>query len=302
MRRRSLAARALMLVLPLLFACSTDQRAQRLATQHANHASHAINSPLPAINNGDKASPTQDGAPLVPTPPVYSFEVRRSFPHDHAAFTQGLVLYDGALFESTGLYGSSSLRKVDLKTGRVLKKIDVPAEYFAEGMTIFRGKIFQLTWKAHKGFTYDPESFQKSGEFAYEGEGWGLTHDDQFLIMSDGTNQLRFLDPSDFKVARTINVLDDGRPLMELNELEYVKGEIYANVWQTDRIARINPQTGEIKGWINLAGLLKIKDQNDPVDVLNGIAYDQERDRLYVTGKLWPTLFEIKLKTKGSPR
>jgi glutamine cyclotransferase len=265
MRRGSLAACMLGLVLLLLLACSSS------APQAGQHAG---------------------------PPPVYTYEVRDSYPHDPAAFTQGLVIQDGALFESTGLHNSSSLRKVDLRTGRVLKRVDVPSEYFAEGMTIFRGKIFQLTWQTHKGFVYDPDSFEKTGEFAYEGEGWGLTHDEQFLIMSDGTNSLRFLDPSSFQVVRTIKVFDGARPLTQLNELEYIKGEIYANIWQTDRIARIAPASGEVLGWIDLTGLLKIKNDSEPVNVLNGIAYDEAQDRLFVTGKLWPKLFEIKLKRK----
>lgn len=235
---------------------------------------------------------------------LYGYEVRESYPHDRAAFTQGLVMDDdGTLFESTGRYGSSSLRKVDLRTGRVLKQFSLPADYFAEGLTLFRGKLFQLTWKEHKGFVYDPVTFEKRGEFAYEGEGWGLTHDEQFLIMSDGTSQLRFLDPSDFHVARTVGVTENGRPQLELNELEYVDDQIYANIWQTDRIARIDPQTGHIEGWINLTGLLDARElSSEPVDVLNGIAYDRQRHHLYVTGKLWPRLFDIKLKAAGKRR
>ena len=228
--------------------------------------------------------------------PIYTFKVINSWPHDPAAFTQGLVFYGGDLFESTGLHGRSSLRKVDLRTGAVLKKVDVPGEYFAEGMTIFQGKIFQLTWKSHKCFVYDPESFKLEGELAYEGEGWGLTHDDQYLIMSDGTNRIRFVEQAGFKVTRTISVFDDGHPLADLNELEYVKGEIYANVWQSDRIVRIDPRSGDILGWIDLTGLLSTENYGRPVDVLNGIAYDAERERLFVTGKLWPRLYEIRLK------
>jgi glutaminyl-peptide cyclotransferase len=296
MRRRSLAAGVLILVLSLLLSCSpVPQQAQRAEPQPAvNKAPHSV------VSSGEKALKEEARVPpATPPPPVYSFEIRNSYPHDHAAFTQGLVIQDGVLFESTGLHGSSSLRKVDLQTGRVLKKIDVPAEYFAEGMTIFRGKIFQLTWQSHKGFTYNPESFAKTGEFAYEGEGWGLTHDEHSLIMSDGTNRIRFLDPSSFKVVRTIKVFDGTLPLTQLNELEYIRGEIYANIWQTDRVVRIAPGTGEVIGWIDLTGLLKIKDDPaEPVNVLNGIAYDERKDRLYVTGKLWPKLFEIKLKPK----
>lgn len=228
--------------------------------------------------------------------PVYTYEVINTFPHDPDAFTQGLIYYDGALYESTGRYGKSSLRQVDLKTGEVLKKISVPDQFFAEGMTIFGGKIFQLTWVHKRGFVYDLKSFDKLSEFTYDGEGWGLTTDGHVLILSDGTNRIRFLDPQTFKVTKTISVFDAGVPLKELNELEFIKGEIYANIWQTDRIVRINPATGNITGWIDLTGLLKPENDNQHPDVLNGIAYDEAHDRLFVTGKLWPKLFEIRLK------
>lgn len=230
--------------------------------------------------------------------PLYSFKVVNTWAHDSEAYTQGLIYTDGVLYESTGRYGLSSLRKVELTTGKVLKKVDVDSHYFAEGMTLFQGKIFQLTWKAQKGFIYDTD-FNRTGEFTYEGEGWGLTHDAESLIMSDGTSQIRFLDPHTFKVQRTISVLDNGKPLLELNELEYIHGEIFANIWQTDRIVRIDPHDGKILGWVDMTGLLKLKDNYDkPVDVLNGIAYDEAGDRLFVTGKLWPKLFEIRLKKK----
>jgi glutaminyl-peptide cyclotransferase len=227
--------------------------------------------------------------------PVYTYQVTHVYPHDPTAFTQGLIFKDGLLWESTGLNGRSTLRKVELETGRVLKKLDVPQQYFAEGLTVFRGRVYQLTWQAQKGFIYDPETFRPLGEFAYTGEGWGLTHDEQSLIMSDGTNRIRFLDPVTFAVKRTISVVDEGQPLNELNELEYVKGEIYANIWQTDRIVRVEPQTGKILGWIDLTGLLPAADRTATTDVLNGIAYDEASGRLFVTGKLWPKLFEIKL-------
>jgi glutamine cyclotransferase len=230
---------------------------------------------------------------------ISGFEVVNTFPHDASAFTQGLVFQDGAFIESTGLEGHSTLRRVDLKTGQVLKKVDVPSFYFAEGMTLFGGKIYQLTWKGERGFVYDPQSFQKTGEFRYDGEGWGLTHDAESLILSDGTNQIRFLDPNTSQVKRTISVFDHGQPLEEINELEYVKGEIYANVWHVDRIARIDPQTGGIKGWIDMGGLIQpVEVKYNSEAVLNGIAYDEQGDRLFVTGKLWPKLFEIKLKQK----
>jgi len=230
--------------------------------------------------------------------PVYGYEVVNTFPHDPMAFTQGIIFHDGALIESTGLEGRSTLRRVELQTGKVLQKVDVPPFFFAEGMTLFNGKIYQLTWKGEKGFIYDPQTFQKIGEFTYTGEGWGLTHDADSLILSDGSNQIRFIDPNTYKVKRTISVLDRGRPLEEINELEYVKGEIFANIWHDERIVRIDPQTGRINGWVDMTGLLKPGEAKDEEAVLNGIAYDEQGDRLFVTGKLWPKLFEIKLKQK----
>lgn len=230
--------------------------------------------------------------------PQKDYEVVNTYPHDPTAFTQGLIFQDGALIESTGLEKHSTLRRVELQTGKVLQKVDVPPYFFAEGMTLFGGKIYQLTWKGEKGFIYDPQTFEKTGEFTYTGEGWGLTHDADSLILSDGSNQIRFLDPATYKVKRTISVLDGDKPLEEINELEYVKGEILANVWHDNRIVRIDPQTGHINGWVDLSGLLKPGEVTDEEAVLNGIAYDERGDRLFVTGKLWPKLFEIKLKKK----
>jgi glutamine cyclotransferase len=225
----------------------------------------------------------------------YSFEVVRSFPHDPQAFTQGLVFENGALYESTGLNGRSSLRKVDLASGKVLMKAEVGQQYFAEGMTIFREKVFQLTWKAGKGFIYDPATFEKTGEFAYTGEGWGLTHDDHSLIMSDGSSTLRFVNPDNFTVEQTIKVTANGQPVERLNELEYVDGEIFANIWETDKIVRIDPHSGKVVGSIDLTGLLPASDRTPETDVLNGIAYDAATGRLFLTGKLWPKVFEVKL-------
>lgn len=230
--------------------------------------------------------------------PVYGYEVVNTYPHDPDAFTQGLIFQDGALVESTGLEKHSTLRRVELQTGKVLQKVDVPPLYFAEGMTLFGGKIYQLTWKAEKGFVYDPQTFQKTGEFTYTGEGWGLTHDADSLILSDGTDQIRFIDPNTNAVKRTISVRDGDRRVSQLNELEYVRGEIYANLWHFNRVARIDPKDGRVTGWIDLSGLLKPGDTTDEEAVLNGIAYDEQGDRLFVTGKLWPKLFEIKLKQK----
>jgi glutamine cyclotransferase len=260
-------------------------------------------SPTPASverESGNRAHQQQGATAETPREiPTYTYEVVNAWPHDSAAFTQGLIFHDGAFFESTGQHGASSLRKVDPPTGKILKKVNVPGQYFAEGITLLRGKIFQLTWTTRKGFIYDPESFQLRGEFAYDGEGWGLTHDGEHLVLSDGTNQIRFLDPSTFEIKRSISVDDRGLPLRDLNELEYVKGEIYANVWHKDLIVRIDPRSGRILGWIDLAGLLPPEARSNPEAVLNGIAYDEANDRLFVTGKLWPKIFEVRLKKKG---
>lgn len=242
---------------------------------------------------------TACGKPSSPMKaPIYTFEVVNAWPHDRAAFTQGLEFYQGGLYESTGQYGASSVRQVELQTGRVLRQFDVPRQYFAEGLTIFQGKLFQLTWQSHKGFIYDPHNFGPLGEFHIEGEGWGLTHDDRSLIMSDGTNQIRFLDPVNYTTVKSIKVFDGDQPLMQLNELEYIKGEIYANIWKTDWIVRLDPETGKILGWIDLKNLLPESERSTVVDVLNGIAYDEAHDRLFVTGKLWPKIFEIRLKKR----
>lgn len=259
----------------------------------------ACQQPDAALNqsSGNANVTTNDGTPQ--TIPTYGFEVVNSWSHDRKSFTQGLIYHDGALYESAGQYGESTLRKVELQTGRVIQKSDVPAQYFAEGMTLFGGKIYQLTWQNQVGFIYDPATFERTGSFRYDGQGWGLTHDGESLILSDGTNQIRFLDPNNFSVRRTIKIYDRGRPLRDLNELEFVKGEIYANVWHTERIARIDPQTGQLTGWIDLTGLLPLAERGGDTDaVLNGIAYDAGGDRLFVTGKLWPKLFEIRLKKK----
>ncbi len=256
----------------------------------------ACNSGYAVTSKAETQEPNQMTAPArVPT---YTYEVINVYPHDSEAFTQGLVFHQGALYESTGLNRSSSLRLVELETGKVLKKVDVAAQFFAEGLALFNGRLYQLTWLDHQGFVYDLDSFNRVGDFSYSGEGWGLTRDAQSLIMSDGTSRIRFLNPDTFEVQRVIIVQDNGRDITQLNELEYVKGEIYANIWQTDRIARINPQTGRVVAWINLSGLLSAEDRSRPVDVLNGIAYDEASDRLFVTGKLWPKLFEIKLKLR----
>ena len=229
------------------------------------------------------------------TVPVYAYKIINTYPHDRNAFTQGLVFADGFLYEGTGLRGRSSLRKVKLETGEVLQQRTLGYEFFGEGVTIYGNKIIQLTLQTKVGFVYDKESFELLKEFNYSSEGWGITHDGKRLIMSDGTSTLHFLNPETFEKIGRIKVKDSDGPVAGLNELEYVQGQIYANVWKTNRIAQINLQTGKVVGWIELAGLLGPKDRGQLVDVLNGIAYDAENDRLFVTGKFWPKPFEIEL-------
>ena len=225
-----------------------------------------------------------------------TYRLIHTYPHDPQAFTQGLVFVDGHLYESTGLPGRSSVRMVDLATGKVLQKYDLPAQYFGEGLTDWDSRLIQLTWQAHEGFVYDRFSFSQLRSFPYAGEGWGLTHDKTQLIMSDGTSYLRFLNPATFKETKRIRVTDEsGHPVDQLNELEFVSGEIYANVWQTDEIVRISPRTGKILGRIDLTGIIDKRELSDPAAVLNGIAYDAATGRLFVTGKLWPKLFEIQI-------
>jgi glutamine cyclotransferase len=238
--------------------------------------------------------------PGVSAAPVASYQVLQQFPHDPGAFTEGLVFADGVLYESTGLNGASSLRKVDLTTGDVLEIVPIPTEYFAEGLTLFDGRLFQLTWQSHVGFIYDPGCFCRTGEFTYDSEGWGLTNDGQRLIMSDGTPTIRFLDPNTLAVTGTISVHDGDQPIANVNELEYINGEIWANIWQTDRLARIDPASGAVLGWVDLAGLLPDADRGPETDVLNGIAYDPATNRLFVTGKKWPALFQIALVNSGA--
>jgi glutamine cyclotransferase len=222
------------------------------------------------------------------------YEVVKVYPHDQNAFTEGLVIEKGVLYESTGLYGNSTLRRVDLETGNVLQIYALPPEFFGEGITVFGDNIIQLTWQSHKGFVYDKHSFALLREFSYPTEGWGITNDGSQLIMSDGTATLYFLDPETFQKVGQVEVRDGNASVTNLNELEYINGEVYANIWLTDKIAIINPQTGQVKAWIDLTGIYT-QENNDPNSVLNGIAYDAEGDRLLVTGKLWSQLFEIKL-------
>ncbi len=226
---------------------------------------------------------------------TYTYKVVNTYPHDRGAFTQGLVYEDGVLYEGTGRNGYSELRKVELQTGKVLQRYELSEEFFGEGISIYGDKIIQLTYLSNVGFVYKKETFELLREFNYPTAGWGITNDGKHLIMSDGTQKLYFLDTETFQQVRYIKVYDRGVSVWGLNELEYVKGQIYANVWPTERIARISPKTGQVIGWIDLRGLLTEQDYVMQVDVLNGIAYDSEKDRLFVTGKLWPKLFEIKL-------
>jgi glutamine cyclotransferase len=262
-------------------------------------------SPVPAATNAPAATQavvvaaplTMSAPPTLDTGsvPVATYRVVNTYPHDPQAFTQGLVYENGHFYEGTGLNGQSTLRKVEIATGNILQIHALSDAYFGEGIAVFGDKIFQLTWRSNVAFVYDKASFEPQGEFAYPTEGWGLTHDGQRLIMSDGTATLYFRDPQTFQELGRVQVYDRNGPVLNLNELEYINGEIYANIWQTDMIARISPQTGQVLGWIDLAGLLSPEERQPPVDVLNGIAYDPAADRLFVTGKRWPKLFEIDL-------
>jgi glutamine cyclotransferase len=236
-------------------------------------------------------------APPGPAPtPRFGYEIVNVYPHDPGAFTQGLIFRDGFLFESTGLNGESSLRKVRLETGEVIQRLAIPPEHFAEGLTDLGTRLFQLTWQSNVGFVYDLSTFARQRTFEYAGEGWGLARDEGRLIMSDGTSSLRFLDPGTLRETGRLTVTDGLQPVANLNELEMVEGELFANVWQTDDVVIISLQTGSVTGRVDLGGLLRPAERMPPVDVLNGIAYDSERDRLFVTGKRWPRLFEIRLK------
>ncbi len=256
--------------------------------------------PPPSSTATATTTPTPIASPTptpMPMPTQYTYSIINTYPHDHNAFTQGLVFADGIFYEGTGLRGQSSLRKVAVESGEVLHGIALPPEFFGEGIVIWQDKIVQLTWQARVGFVYDKESFNLLQQFNYLTEGWGITHDGERLIMSDGTEKLYFWDPETLQEIGKIEVRNSQGPVIHLNELEYIQGEIYANVWQTDRIAIINPQTGQVRAWLDLSGLLTSINMvlPRPVDVLNGIAYDAETNRLFVTGKWWPVVFEIDL-------
>jgi len=242
----------------------------------------------------------QNGGSEELSVPFFGYEVVNSYPHDPNAYTQGLVFADGQLYEGTGQYGTSSLRRVELGSGKVIERINLDRQYFGEGITVWQDRIVQLTWKGRVGLVYDKSSFQELDRFRYKGEGWGVTHDGRHLIMSNGTATLKFLDPQTYKVARELEVRSNGGAVPKLNELEYIKGEIWANVWYKDYIVRISPDTGEVTGRINLTELFPRGQRPSRDAVLNGIAYDADNDRIFVTGKNWPRLFEIRVNSKGT--
>jgi glutaminyl-peptide cyclotransferase len=244
------------------------------------------------------SAPSPAQAHVARRPREYTYEIVHTFPHDPAAFTQGLAYHAGFLYEGTGLNGRSSLRKICLETGEVLQRVDLAAEFFGEGITIVKDQVIQLTWQSETGFVYDLSSFRRLRLFSYTGEGWGLATNGSDVFMSDGTSEIFIWDSTTLKEKRRIQVRDDAKPVDQLNELEFVEGEIFANVWQTNRIARISPRTGEVVGWIDLTGLLSPIFRLESGAVLNGIAYDPARKRLFVTGKLWPKVFEIRLVPK----
>jgi glutaminyl-peptide cyclotransferase len=260
--------------------------------------------PAPTVTLTPTVEPTPIPSPTPepsPTPDVgateYTWEILATYPHDADAFTQGLEYRDGEFFESTGRYGESSLRRVDLETGEVLQLHELDEHLFGEGLTVYGDRIYQLTWQAEVAFVYDRNTFELLGEYTYEGEGWGLANDGNRLIMSDGSNLITYRDPETFEEIGTIQVYDDRVPMTELNELEYIDGEIWANIWLQDVIVVIDPESGQVTRRLDMTDLLQDEDRGDhDVDVLNGIAWDEENGRLFVTGKLWPVIYEIEVR------
>ncbi len=233
---------------------------------------------------------------LLAQVPMLQYKVADIYPHSRNAFCQGLVFYKGYFYEGTGLYGKSSVRKVDVKTGKVIKIVKLPGNLFGEGITILDNKLFQLTWKSGIGFIRDINNLETIGSFTYSGEGWGLTNDGNYLIMSDGTSRIKYMDSKSFKVVKTLDVYNNGKKLKLLNELEYINGKIFANVWYSDSIAVISPNTGNVDRWIDFSTLKKRNDKK--INVLNGIAYNFSNKKMFVTGKYWDKLFEISLLKK----
>ncbi|MBS1561966.1 MAG: glutaminyl-peptide cyclotransferase [Bacteroidetes bacterium] len=245
--------------------------------------------PAPSTD-ASAAKATKESVPLAAH---LRCQVLTTLPHDTMAFTQGLQVVNGMFVESTGQYGTSSIRHVNIKTGKVLKRTDLGPRFFGEGVTVLQGKAYMLTWLNQQGFVYDASTLQEIGTFRYSGEGWGLTNDGTYLIMSNGSNTLTFLDPVNARVVKSIDVMLDGAPLRELNELEYINGEIWANVWRQDVIARIDPATGIVRSVVDCTGLLPLTEHTPSTDVLNGIAFDSVSKKIYVTGKNWPHIYEI---------
>ena len=296
---------ALQTVSPVLPEFTSPARAATASPQGTAQSQGAASSTPRATAEPTAATEPVATASLTPTAlqpsgaisavPVYGYRIVNVYPHDPEAFTQGLVFHDGILYEGTGLRGASTLRKVDLESGEILQLYPLPSQYFGEGITIYGERVIQLTWQEGTGFVYDKDSFELLETFTYTTEGWGITHDGTHLIMSDGTATLYFRDPETFEETGRVQVYDDNGPVVRLNELEYIQGQVYANIWLTDLVAIIDPQTGQVTAYIDLGGLLASEDRVERVDVLNGIAYDAAGDRLFVTGKLWPKLFEIEL-------
>ncbi|MDF1502306.1 glutaminyl-peptide cyclotransferase [Roseisolibacter sp. H3M3-2] len=265
-----------------------------LATACGGESSRPVDTAqAPATPSTPAPAPT----PTSGTPTVRGVVVQR-YPHDTSAFTQGLFFVDGQMYETTGMEGTSELRKVDYRTGLVQQRRGIPAPYFGEGSVALGGRLYQLTWKSQRAFVYDLATFQPRDTLSYRGEGWGLTTDGTALYMSDGSDSLRVLDPRTFAVRRVIKVRDGGSPVSQLNELEWVDGQILANIWQGELLARIDPATGSVVGWVDLQGILPTSQRTGKEDVLNGIAYDTTTKKLFVTGKWWPTLFEIRLEPR----
>lgn len=255
----------------------------------ASMRSEPANQPAGAISNQASAVPDNRARQV-------SYEVVNSYPHDPTSFTQGILWADGGFYESTGLYGQSKLRRLEFPSGKVLKQISLDPELFGEGLALIDTRLIQLTWKSHRGLVYEKDGFRLLQEFNYDTEGWGLTFDGKNLILSDGSSNLFYLDAQTFKPIRKLAITMNGQPVPELNELEFIDGEIWANVWQTDLILRINPSTGQVTSFLNLKQILSPSDRKGSENVLNGIAYDPEQKRIFITGKLWPRVFEIKLK------
>lgn len=287
-------------------------RPSRSTLTHSAYLMALLISTNAAACSGDKAA-VQGGGAAAQTAgtvgstrtPTYTFEVVRTYPHDPTAYTEGLMFHEGRFFESTGEVGKSDIREVELETGRVIRKRPLTQKdkndsgYFGEGIAIADDRIIELTWKSGVAFIYDWKTFEPKGQFKYEGEGWAFTKSGDSLIMSNGTPVLNYRDPKTFAITRSLTVTDHDVPVSNLNELEWVKGEIWANVWTVDQIVRIDPKTGKVLGYINLTGLLENADKNGNEDVLNGIAYDEKSDRIFVTGKRWSKLYEIKLKQRS---